>query len=652
MHRSIRTRIIALFAIATVIIVATAGGLSYLHIYEYEHKITDVLGVNAARAIDAVLEYSISEDELMPGSPDFEEIREELRKACRELRMDYLYVFRCDVQNDTASYIICVADDDANDSRVARELGYGTVVNIDYDRERLIAGALANEDVQEALVLENEYGSMLSWFRKVDSWEGDVLVGVDYSITEQRNRVFTASMSVVAPVVVVMLVVMLTLLLILQRHAFNPLHTIASRMKAFKADGAATFEPIGIKSNDEMGEIAEAFDGMAEDIADYLHDIERLTTERVQADVEISVARRIQLGMVPERTELAGPGFGVCAVSRTARSVGGDFYDVFVLDDGCVAAVVGDISGKGIAAAMFMSMTAAIVHDGLFSGNSPAAVLKHTNDQMCASNPEGMFATVFACVLDPATGEVRFANAGHLPPLVAGEHVRTLDVKPGVLLGLFEDADLEEGMFVLEKGECLFAFTDGVTEAVNAKREFFGDAALVSCISEHAPLSDAGAAVDAVVAAVDAFAAGCEQFDDLTAVALFRMSADDTRSESRLLPLEFASFAAVRAAIFSQAHDDAAGRKACLACEEAFSNIVQYSGATNIWFSVSCDGDYLRVRLEDDGVPFDPFAADPVSKPFEELDSGGMGINLIRNIAKSATYARTDGRNILTLVFQ
>ena len=242
-------------------------------------------------------------------------------------------------------------------------------------------------------------------------------------------------------------------------------------------------------------------------------------------------------------------------------------------------------------------------------------------------------------------------NAGHLPPLVAGEHVRAVDVKPGLLLGLFEDVDLEDDMLVLEEGECLIAFTNGVTEAVNAERKFFGDAALSACVSERAPFCNANAAVDTIAEAVDAFAAGCEQFDDLTVVALRRTSADERENDDHALPVDFASFATMRSAILSRAADGATGRKACLACEEAFSNIVSYSGASSVWFMVSRDGDHLRVTLEDDGAPFDPFAANPIDKPFEELDSGGMGINLIRSLAESTHYARTGDRNILTLTF-
>ena len=211
-----------------------------------------------------------------------------------------------------------------------------------------------------------------------------------------------------------------------------------------------------------------------------------------------------------------------------------------------MSAVVGDVSGKGVAAALFMAMTKTMVHEGLASGIDPAQVLNRVNDRLCASNPEGMFVTVFAFVLCPSTGEVRYANAGHLPPLAIGrdDDVRQVDAPPGVLLGLFEDAGLEDGTLVLAEGEYLLAFTDGATEAVNVESKFFGDEALAQCVASSTPYRDASALVDVVVDAVDAFAAGHEQFDDLTVVALRRTSSDhsgERREEVRVRNLSIAT---------------------------------------------------------------------------------------------------------------
>ncbi|MBQ9003167.1 MAG: SpoIIE family protein phosphatase [Eggerthellaceae bacterium] len=645
MLRSVRTKIIAAFVIALAAIVAIVSVAGMVYIRWYEHRLSDQMGVSAAIMCADIAGYIIDDPDLSnPNSKAYQDYRQLLRDVCREKNMDYLSVFKCDVEAKTITYIFCVADDDVNDERVARERGFGTVVEV--EMPETMRRAMNGEKVYEADEIDNQFGNMLAWYSQVPGNDQTILASAEYSVTEQRARVFESAVDVLVPLVLGLLVLLMVQMYVLNRRVFKPLQTITERMRSFSADRASEFEPLEIESNDEMGAIADAFENMAADIGSYVNDIERFTAERVQAGVELDVARRIQLGMVPERTMQESTGYELCALSRTARSVGGDFYDAFEIEGDRVGVVVGDVSGKGVAAALFMSMVKIMVHDGLKAGAGPAEALNRINDQLCSSNPEGMFVTALALVLDCATGEVRYANAGHLPPLVVGSAVHQVEVAPGVLLGLFDDAGLEEGTLALGEGEFLVAFTDGVTEAVSAEREFFGSDALVDCIAEGAPYSSASELADAIVRTVDAFAAGCEQFDDLTLVVVHRMP-----GELRALPVDIASFARVRDDILAKSTDDAAGRKACLACEEAFANIVSYSGATCIWYAVDANDDRLRVTLADDGAPFDPFASSPEARSFENLDAGGMGIGLIRSLSREATYTRDGNRNVLTIVF-
>ena len=152
--------------------------------------------------------------------------------------------------------------------------------------------------------------------------------------------------------------------------------------------------------------------------------------------------------------------------------------------------------------------------------------------------------------------------------------------------------------------------------------------------------------VDSVVAAVDGFVAEHEQFDDLTVLAIAHST---HKRRVHLVPLDIASFALIRGHIMSCEADESLKRKACLACEEAFVNVVSHSGAEHAWYSVNESDGVLRVTIEDDGVAFDPLAVEPEEKSFEELDEGGMGIGLTRQLADEVAYAREDGHNILTI---
>ena len=256
------------------------------------------------------------------------------------------------------------------------------------------------------------------------------------------------------------------------------------------------------------------------------------------------------------------------------------------------------------------------------------------------------------------------ANAGHVPPLVIGRSVREIAVEPGILLGLFDDADIEEETFELQAGECLMLFTDGVTEAISAEGSFFKVDGLMRCLEDALPFSTAESVVDAVSKSVESFANEREQFDDVTVLARHlreprrveppigpgraELPAEPGRVE---LPVDMSSFSILRDAIMDKAPDRAGGMRACLACEEAFTNIVSYSGAQGIWITVDGDGESLRVVIEDDGAPFDPFAVRVEEKPFEELDEGGMGIGIIREMTCEASYHRANERNVLELVF-
>lgn len=183
-----------------------------------------------------------------------------------------------------------------------------------------------------------------------------------------------------------------------------------------------------------------------------------------------------------------------------------------------------------------------------------------------------------------------------------------------------------------------------------------GDKAIIDALSSRAPLYDVRDVIDELVGAVDGFAAQAEQFDDLTAIAMMRHgSAEeagpvDEGDSLKTLDVSLSSFDKVKQDMMG-GEEKAARLKACLACEEAFANVVSYSGASHIFYCVSEIEGRLIVVFEDDGAPFDPLMAQTIEKDFEDLDSGGMGIALVKSIANELSYQRNGGRNVLTMAF-
>ena len=204
-----------------------------------------------------------------------------------------------------------------------------------------------------------------------------------------------------------------------------------------------------------------------------------------------------------------------------AREMGGDFYDFFTLDDGRLGVIMADVSGKGVPAAFFMAIARTIVSSAAHRHSEPGACLEAANDAICAQNPHDLFVTLFYGILDPATGEFAYANAGHNPPFVvrpAGT-ADTLPMTGGVAIGVMPGLPYNKDAVTLGAGDTVFLYTDGITEAMNAKDEEFSEARL-EAVLRHDPSQPVTAVLDRVTDAVLAFVGDTPQSDDITCIVL------------------------------------------------------------------------------------------------------------------------------------
>jgi adenylate cyclase len=249
-----------------------------------------------------------------------------------------------------------------------------------------------------------------------------------------------------------------------------------------------------------------------------------LREQAAQMAGEMNAARRIQMGLLPDPlTALAGERRAtLAAYLEPARSVGGDFYDAFMADSRRLFVVVADVSGKGLAAALFMAAVKSHLKSAALRGGSLGEVLTRTQEAIAAENPEQLFVTAFAAALDLETGLLAYANAGHEPPLVVRRDgaVERLGTSGGPPLCVVPDFAYPAARTTLHPGDALLAFTDGATEATNAAQEFFGAARLHEAVASLPARNDAATLVQHVRAAVQRFADGAEAADDLTLLAL------------------------------------------------------------------------------------------------------------------------------------
>ena len=241
--------------------------------------------------------------------------------------------------------------------------------------------------------------------------------------------------------------------------------------------------------------------------------------EKVNRERDFSIARTIQLSSLP----VVFPNeekFSIYAKMNTAKEVGGDFFDFYRTPSGKMLFLIADVSGKGVPAAMFMMKARAIIKACVFETGDFAAAICEANNRLSANNDAQMFVTAWFGLLDEDAGEVEFVNAGHNPPLV-----RTLDgsvrwerTRSGPALAAVEGASYRIGRLKLARGESIFAYTDGVTEALDGKGEFYGERRLERTLAE----CDSAALIESVVDSLDRFVDGAEQADDITMLMLTR----------------------------------------------------------------------------------------------------------------------------------
>ena len=573
-----------------------------------------------------------------------DDLRNAIRGYCQGFNQKVLVIYSVDSETYELETVLDVAANESFDHIFKEER---TLLNIrDHLEKPLIEELISGEEDSARQIFDNS----VTWYvpyKDLKSSEPAIICMQGSIVMEDKLIKRDFLMDTLLPVGIMILG--FGVLLILVRYRITrPIKEVSDSMQHFTAQSYQKPEPLNIKYRDEIGGIADSFEKMTEDISDYIHNIKDLTRKQTQVTVQLEVARRIQNGVVPEKFNLDGSRFRVSAMTQPAKEVGGDFYDCFCRNDKSVCIVMGDVSGKGISAAIIMAMMKTMLREKLMMGLTPAQVLNQANDTICGQNPEGLFATVFIAVLHPDTGKLDYANAGHTYPVLLGRKPSLLKPDPGIVLGLFEDAGLKDYSLQLAPSEGIMLYTDGVTEAANRQNHFFGDRRLLDSLSEISGKTDPSETIICISRAVYDFCNGREPFDDMAVLIMYYTGSESVRQE---LPLSLSSFDEIRKTVFEVAGNTAKTRQALLACDELLANIVNYSDANILHFSCQKKDEELWILFSDDGIPFDSTSVREDSREFEEMDQGGMGLNIIRQSVSSMHYERIANRNELTLVF-
>ncbi len=388
--------------------------------------------------------------------------------------------------------------------------------------------------------------------------------------------------------------------------------------------------------------------------------LEAIGAEKERISNELTVARNIQLAMLPKTF----PPFpdrkdvDIYAQLTPAREVGGDYYDFFIRDEKLFFCI-GDVSGKGVPAALVMAVARSVFRMLSERESSPDRIVSQMNDSMARENDYCMFITLFLGVLDLPTGRLRYINAGHKAPLLDG---KPLSIQPNLPVGVMMDFKFALQETMIQSGSTLFFYTDGLTEAENAESELFGEQRMYDAYANSLAEKDSPKQlIERMGQAVHQFVGDIDQSDDLTLFAIrYTHKQLKVRLQSSLtLPCDVSQTPRLSEwveGICEQLElSPSASMQVNLALEEAVVNVMRYAYPEGVKGEVQIDAEAndlrLKITITDEGKAFDPTTHSEVDTtlPAEERSIGGLGIHLIRRYMDSINYERINGRNILTL---
>ena len=371
---------------------------------------------------------------------------------------------------------------------------------------------------------------------------------------------------------------------------------------------------------------------------------------------ELEVAQTIQTAMLPrvfppffDRRDL-----NIYGCVHPAKEVGGDLYDCYVREDKLFFCV-GDVSGKGVPAALLMATTRSLFR--IITAREPnvAKIVDELNNELSQSNEQNMFITLFLGVLELKTGKLMYCNAGHNAPVIAHyaktsqPQVEVLDVVPNLPLGVMVDYSFEAQETQMSCNDLLFLYTDGLTEATNKRDELFGEERMLAALNKLVHCRPRYL-VDKMQEAVGEFVGDAEQSDDLTMLAIrYQMEAFLEVNNIERIPT-------LARWIDGLQVPEHLNMPINLALEEAVTNVMLYAYPNKtdgqIWVESWRWNDAIYFCISDSGIPFDPTAqADPdITLSAEERAIGGLGIHLVKQLMDEIEYRREDNRNILTLM--
>lgn len=378
----------------------------------------------------------------------------------------------------------------------------------------------------------DQYGSFRSVFIPLKTTNGKIyVVGADIPITLLNERLWKIAVTSMLDEVLILVVLIIGAYAVIS-WTMKPLTELTGYTKVLVEQDLNWGESIRSKiksicetKRDEVGKLAEALMQMEKMLQTYVVNLTETTAAKERIESELAIARNIQMGFLPQ-TFPAFPGrteFDLNAIIEPAKEVGGDLYDYFLIDESRLFFLIGDVSDKGVPAALFMAVTKTLFETHALEGNASInEIMSRVNQELSRGNPWQMFVTAFAGILDLKTGKIVYSDAGHEPPFLlrVEQEAEMFKKKGGPALCFFDNFNYESDTIQLHPGDALVLYTDGVTEAMNKERRLLGGEgikqALRSCSVDTPPATIS----QCLLEQVKRFASGQPQSDDIAILAI------------------------------------------------------------------------------------------------------------------------------------
>ena len=654
--KTIALRYAALLFVVLTIIALASYALVYSYALDnarlYSEAATDIYGtILILKSREQGFALTVENADLIQQSGEY---------MCRTYAVDYVYVYvpvedgvryidlSCSKEQESAQREL--ADEFAKLGRIEPGNTHLHGMKIDYEMTPEELAMWNGEEYYANITMENDFGHELCTISRVtDDFGNAVCVGVDISYASMLNKVTHQYGVLMIMIFGVFAAVTAGLYLIIRKRVLAPAEKISTAMEDFISNGKRSDVKLNVATDDEFGMIAGAYNTMTREIDHYVENIGELRSMEEKQKAEMEVTAKIQKGFLPDGS-FADEHYEIRGIMTPAKQIGGDLFDYVRLKDGRLFCVVADVSGKGVSAAMFMSTTLTALRELAKANVEPSVILRETNRILCENNAEGLFVTAFLAFYDPKEQTLTYSNAGHnLPYLLSGKPIPLSDAH-GVVLGLFEGETYEQQTIRMRPGDTLFLYTDGVSEAVNEKKEFFGEARLEACLHDGLETDDPDL-IGRVERTLRAFAGEAEQSDDVTMLTL-----SVRERKELLLDVDVREFVKIRDAILGCSVPAPVARAMCLSAEELFVNVVSYAfeggvpDGEKIRFVLE-RSDRLKLTLEDGGTPYDPLA-EVVSADEYDMDEqvGGLGKLISFGIADESHYEYQNGKNRVTIL--